>query len=272
MRTLRLTTVPAVPAPGAVPAPVFYTLSGGLSRLVDSLARALDTRGVDVRVQTSVDGMVRADRWTLHTTRGTVEADAVIIATPAPAAAALLAPVDPTVATLVGAIDYSDVTLVTLRMPAGGVGRPLEGTGFLVPATAGCLITACTWLSSKWPDLHRPGDILLRASMGRFGDDRPAGMSDDELVGHVLDDLAPMLDLRAAPEEVVVTRWPGAFPQYALGHTARVASIEEAVARLPGVALAGAAYGGVGIPACIASGRQAARAVLDQHTARTATS
>jgi oxygen-dependent protoporphyrinogen oxidase len=284
MRTLRPTTTSAVPAAtGAGDAPVFYTVRGGLSRLVDSLAEALGTRGVDVRVQSAVDRIVPrpldatssapdARGWTLHTARGTVEADAVVIATPAASAAALLAPVAPAVATLVGAIDYSDVTLVTLQMPAGGVGRPLEGTGFLVPATAGCLITACTWLSSKWPDLQCSGDILLRASMGRFGDDRPAGMSDDEIVGRVLDDLRPMLGLRAAPLEVVVTRWAGAFPQYALGHTERVASIEDAVARLPGVALAGAAYHGVGIPACIASGRKAAQALLGhQVAARTPT-
>jgi oxygen-dependent protoporphyrinogen oxidase len=152
-------------------------------------------------------------------------------------------------------------------MPEDAVGRSLDGTGFLVPAEAGRLVTACTWLSSKWPQLHRPGDILLRASMGRFGDDRPARMSDDELVGRVLDDLGPMLGLRSGPTEAVVTRWPGAFPQYALGHTERVSSIEDAVARLPAVALAGAAYRGVGIPACIASGRTAARAVLGERVA-----
>jgi oxygen-dependent protoporphyrinogen oxidase len=280
MRTLRPTTAVGHGAPGAGEAPVFYTVRGGLSRLVDTVAEALRRRGVDVRLQTSVDRIAprppgdgnETRRWTLHTAGGTVEADAVVIATPATTAAALLAPVDDAVATLVGAIDYSDVTLVTLQMPAGAVTRPLEGTGFLVPADAGCLITACTWLSSKWPDLARPGDVLLRASMGRFGDNRAASMSDDEIVGHVLDDLRPMLGLRGAPLEVVVTRWSGAFPQYALGHTERVASIEDAVARLPGVALAGAAYHGVGIPACIASGRNAAQAVLGQHmAARTAT-
>jgi len=186
----------------------------------------------------------------------------VVIATPAPAAAALLDPVDHALSMLVGAIDYADVTLVTLQMPAAAVGHTLDGTGFLVPAEARRLITACTWLSSKWPELHRPGDVLLRASTGRFGDDRPAQMSDDELVRRVLDDLGPMLGLRSGPTEAVVTRWSGAFPQYALGHIQRVSSIEDAMANLPGVALAGAAFHGVGIPACIASGRNAARQVL----------
>ncbi len=255
--------------------PVFHTVRGGLSRLVDTLAQALTSRRVEVRLDTRVDRVALhttgagdtvapqgARRWSLHSTGGTVEADAVVIATPAPAAAALLAPVDLALSEMLGAIDYADVTLVTLQMPAEGVGRILDGTGFLVPAEARRLITACTWLSSKWPELRRPGDVLLRASTGRFGDDRPAQMSDDELVGRVLDDLGPMLALRSGPTEAVVTRWSDAFPQYALGHSKRVSSIEDAAARLPGVALAGAALHGVGIPACIASGRDAARRVL----------
>jgi oxygen-dependent protoporphyrinogen oxidase len=98
--------------------------------------------------------------------------------------------------------------------------------------------------------------------MGRFGDDRPGHMSDDEIVRRVLDDLGPMMRLRSQPTDAVVTRWPAAFPQYAPGHLERVSSIERAVAQLPGLALAGAAYRGVGIPACIASGRRAARAAL----------
>jgi protoporphyrinogen/coproporphyrinogen III oxidase len=269
----------SVTGPGSGPdgdPPVFNTVRGGLSRLVDRLAGALGARGVDVRLETGVDRLERAvsargssfpshdpTRWALHTARGTVEADAVVIATPATTAAALLEPVDRVVAAMLGEITYADVTLVTLRIPADGVRHSLEGTGFLVPASTGLLVTACTWLTSKWPELQRPGDVLLRASTGRFGDDRPAHMSDDELVGRVLDELGPMLGLEARPTEVVVTRWREAFPQYAVGHLERVSAIEEASARLPGLALAGAAYRGVGIPACIASGRRAAEVVLD---------
>ena len=272
MRALRPVASPVTPTtssgagPGDGP-PVFHSVRGGLARLVDALEAALRQRGVDVRLRsTRRPGLERAHgaatSWALHTPQGTVEADGVVIATPAPTAAALLEPVDPATAAVLGTIDYADVTLVTLRLPDHGVGRALDGTGFLVPASAGCLITACTWLTSKWPELHRPGDVLLRASTGRFGDDRAKGLSDDELVRQVLDDLGPMLGLRAAPTEAVVTRWPEAFPQYDVGHIDRVSSIEDAVARVPGLALAGAAYHGVGIPACIASGRHAAAAVL----------
>ncbi|HVA02451.1 MAG TPA: protoporphyrinogen oxidase [Acidimicrobiales bacterium] len=278
MRALRPASPPATAGGAGAEAPVFFTVRGGLSRLVDSLAAALGTRGVELLVQSPVDRLelrtpddrhsMQGDRdatpWVLHHARGTVEADAVVLATPAGPTAALVASVDPVVAEMLRAIDYADVTLVTLQMPERAVSRPLDGTGFLVPASTGCLITACTWLTSKWPDLRRPDDILVRASMGRFGDDPAKDMSDDEIVRHVLADLALMMGLRSEPTEVVVTRWPEAFPQYAPGHLERLSSLEHAVALFPALALAGAAYGGVGIPACIASGRQAAHTVLER--------
>ena len=119
------------------------------------------------------------------------------------------------------------------------------------------------WLSSKWPELRRPGEVLLRASAGRVGDDRPGRLTDDELVTAVRSELGGVLGLRGEPTASVVTRWCGAFPQYAVGHLDRVAAIEEGARRLPGLALGGAALHGVGIPACIGSGRRAAHEVLE---------
>jgi len=292
MRALRAGAESATPAAtgrdtAATDPPVFHTVRGGLSRLVDALADRLRGRGVDVHLHTPVehlerrrpddgeeaDGVRDGPGWTLRTTRGTWEADAVVIATPATAAAVLLESVDRSISTQLGAIDYAPVTLVTMQIPAEAVARPLEGTGFLVPGATGCLITACTWLTSKWPFLARPGDVLLRVSMGRFGDDRAQRISDEEIVAQVVDELGPMLGLSARPTEAMVTRWHEAFPQYPVGHLHRVAAIEHAVARWPGLALAGAAYRGVGIPACIASGQRAADAVLGRpavagHTTR----
>ena len=264
-------------SPGDGPPPVFLTVSGGMSRLVQRLAEALRGRGVDVRTEWRVErlelhrrgvdappGMPgpSAATWTVHGALGTVEADAVVIAAPAEVAAGLLETVEPTCARLLAGIDTADVALVTLRFGDRGVAHALAGTGFLVPRVEGGLVTACTWLTSKWPHLRRPGDVVLRASAGRWGDDRPAGMSDDELVARVLDELGPVVDIREPPIESVVTRWPGAFPQYAPGHLERIAAIEAGVASLPGLALAGAALHGVGIPACIGSGRRAAGAIL----------
>ena len=122
-------------------------------------------------------------------------------------------------------------------------------------------MTACTYLSEKWPTTKRAGEHLLRTSMGRYGDDRWQEWSDDEMIERSWSELADLIGISAGPLEARVTRWPMAFPQYHVHHLTRTAGIEAAAARLGGLAVAGAAYRGVGIPACIASGRAAARAV-----------
>jgi oxygen-dependent protoporphyrinogen oxidase len=124
------------------------------------------------------------------------------------------------------------------------------------------LTTGCTYLGRKWPHLARPGDELVRVSVGRFGDSRHRDVGDDELTASAFGELARLLDIRGGPLESLVTRWDGGFPQYRVGHAARVGRIDRAVAALGGVAVAGAAYAGVGIPACIGSGRAAARRAL----------
>jgi protoporphyrinogen/coproporphyrinogen III oxidase len=271
MRALR----PAARTQSAIGEPVFLTVRGGVARLADALVAALRNHGVELRTNASVEGLVpppvsqARSRWTVRTTRDELPADGVVIATPATGAARLLAPVDRTSSALLSDIEYADVTLVTMRWRDEDIARPLDGTGFLVPASTEKLITACTWLSAKWPELHRPGDVLVRVSAGRAGDDRAARLSDDELTRRVLDDLGPMMGLRGMPVDVVVTRWPEAFPQYDVGHLTRVRDIERAVGRLRSVAVAGAALSGVGIPACIASGRRAAATLLDQMSAGT---
>ncbi len=123
-------------------------------------------------------------------------------------------------------------------------------------------MTACTYLTTKWPHLSRPGEVLLRASVGRFGDDRPVGLAEDELVARVAGELGVLLGVEGEATASMVTRWPDALPQYRVHHLLRVTGIEAAVRRLGGLAVAGAAYRGVGIPACVASGRAAAREVL----------
>jgi oxygen-dependent protoporphyrinogen oxidase len=278
MRGLR-TGAPGTGGPGAATEqqPVFLTLPGGMSQLVARLAEALRGRGVEIRTGRRVARLERRSggegserpAWVVHGADEVVHADALIVATPVHVAAQLLGALDRDLGATLEGIDDADVTLVTVRVPEGSVRTTLDGTGFLVPRVGGGLVTACTWLTSKWPHLRRPGDVLLRASAGRFGDDRPAQLSDDDLVRRVLVELDPILGLDAPPLETVVTRWPGAFPQYATGHLERVAGIEAAVGRHPGLAMAGAALRGVGIPACIDSGRRAAAAVLEHVAAST---
>jgi len=261
MRALRA----EVPAPDPDGPPLFWSLDGGMALLVQALAARLGERGVNIRLSTPVDGLERRDdAWAVWSGGQAREADAVVLTAPAPATAALLRPHDDEAAALLQAIEYASVVLVTLRAGVDDVPSPLYGTGFLVPRRSPhrgrepWAVTACTFLDRKWPHLARDGEVLLRASLGRMDDARPDGWSDAEAVDAAWEELGVLLGVTARPLEAVVVRCPRALPQYRVHHLLRTAGIESAVARLGGVAVAGAAYHGVGIPACIASGRAAA--------------
>lgn len=265
MKALRA-TLPG-PTAGASDGPVFLSPRGGMGRLVETLTGALAERGVDLHRQTAVLGLARDDgRWTIGTEGAEFGTDGVVVALPTPAAAGLLEGHVPSLGSSLRSISYSSVALLTFRFERKAVRRALDGSGFLVPRGAGGdddpLLTACTWLSAKWPELDRGDDVLLRVSVGRAGDSRHEDLDDDELIGRCLAELGPMMGGLGSPTDSLVTRWPLAFPQYAVGHLALVRAIEADAATLPGLALAGAALHGVGIPACIGSGRRAARTVL----------
>jgi oxygen-dependent protoporphyrinogen oxidase len=268
------------PAPAAAredgPAPpLFWALEGGMRSLVECLESELIARGVEIRTGVGADRLARvgnAPAWTVETRFGPVATDGLVLAVPAGVAGDLLAPHDADLATLERTIEYGPVSVITLSYPAEDSSLP-NGTGFLVPprspsplaASGGddLLLTACTFLGAKWPHLARPDDVLLRASVGRFGDRRAEQMDDDELANRVVAELAAVLGMTATPTQTLVWRWHQAFPQYRVGHLLRVSGIEAALKRLPALAVAGAAYRGVGVPACIASGREAARSVRD---------
>ena len=192
---------------------------------------------------------------------GPLVVDGVVLAVPSTEAAVLLAPHAPMAAGILSTIEYASVAVITLTVAQGSIRAPLRGTGFLVPRTTtidgrAALITGCTYLDRKWPHLARPDDVLVRASVGRFGDDRHLGLDDDQLRASAFGELAQLLDIGGSPLDAVVTRWDRAFPQYRVGHLIKVAKIEEEVAGLGGLAVAGSALRGVGIPACIGSGRE----------------
>ncbi len=282
------------------PAPAFYALRGGMASLVTELAHKLAARGVTLRTQTAAVRLERAGAggstwivWTAPTAgsadghQAALAADGIVIATAAPAAATLLEDHDPQVATVLRGVEHASVAVVTLQYPKdASFANPQYGTGILLPrgtrlnvggprsaaSAPEALVTACTYLSRKWPHLApsaAPGSssssegILIRASVGRLGDERFAALGDDALVAQVTEEVGTILGTSDRPLEAMVTRWPDAFPQYRVHHLLRVAAIEAATRRLPALALAGRTYRGVGIPACIASGRDAARAVLD---------
>lgn len=256
------------PTQGSQPdAPVFATLRGGLARLPEELGRRLAERGVRVRLGTMVRGL-RQDgtRWTL-TAGPTIAAvsrsyDAVVLATPAAPATRLITPVSAETGARLKRIEYASMAIVTVALD-GPPPAWMDGSGFLVPPNQPFTIKAATFSSVKWPWLadERPGRTFLRISIGRHREEPTLQQPDAELARVALSELATVVGHRVAdPVAVHVQRWGGGLPQYAPGHRDLV---EQARSHLPGgVALAGAAYDGVGIPACIASGRRAAQAVL----------
>lgn len=189
--------------------------------------------------------------------------DAAVVATPASQAARLLG--GPAGEGLAG-VESASVAVVTMAFD-GGVVPPPGVNGFLVPRGQGRLMTACSFGSRKWPHWAAPGIEVVRLSAGRAGDDPATGhqaLDDDVLTGRLAEELAAALgaDL-PSPVAVRVSRWPDSFPQYPPGHLRRIEAVEDALAKsAPAVVLAGSAYRGAGIPACIASGRRAARLAL----------
>lgn len=237
-------------APGN-PGPVFHGLLGGTGRLVEALADQLEDRGVELRTGRRLEDLAATGD------------DRVVITTPAPAAADLVRHRSPRAASELEGIEHSSVTLVTLVFDRDDVPGPLDASGVLVPPAEGRFMTAVSWGSSKWAHWDDGRHVVLRASAGRVGDDRASHLSDDDVVARLRADLAELMGIAAEPVGVRVSRWPLGFAQYTVGHLERVGRIETALSQdLPRVAVAGAAYRGLGIPACIRQGRETARRML----------
>ena len=243
--------------------PVFAAVRGGLQRLVDATfarSRACVITGRLVRrlERTSEAGWRVVHGATVD--ERALDADAVVIAVPAHPAARLLADCAPAAALELAAIDYASVAIVTLAYPAAAM-PSLAGSGYLVPALRGRPVKAVTFTSSKWP--HLGGEVgVVRASIGRYGDVEELQRDDDDLVLAVRRELADTLGIRREPVTSRVSRWGGGLPQYTVGHLDRVQRIRDSVAGVHGLAVCGAAYDGIGVPACIASARRAVDTLL----------
>ncbi len=193
-----------------------------------------------------------------------LEADAVVLAVPAPVAARLLEGESPAAAAELGAVEYANMALVTMAFRRRDLLGMPGGSGFLVPPVDGRTIKAATFSSRKWGwiDAAGPDTFVLRTSIGRHGDEADLAWDDTDLVRLSREDLTKAAGITAAPVAARVTRWDGGLPQYPVGHVERVARIREHAAKLPGLAVCGALYDGVGIPACIAAARKAADEAL----------
>ena len=232
----------------------------------------MDTAITDVRYNPKV-----APCWSVNSLETTTRADAVIVALPAARAAALLRDLDQELSALLSTIETASVAIITMEVSEGTLAFPETGTGVLVPpetplpngdfAGERFLMTALTFLDRKWPHLKKPGTFLFRVHMGRSDDERTLTMSDEELVARACEELRLLTGTPPDLLNVSVTRWPASLPQYQVNHLMRVAAIEQGAQRSPGLFVAGNSYTGIGVPACIASGRTAgsnARHLLTQ--------
>jgi protoporphyrinogen/coproporphyrinogen III oxidase len=282
-RSLLAPPAPGSAGPAGAPASgtrsggsVFTTLGGGLGMLPAYLAKA---SGAEVRTTAMARELAPAGSgWRITVGSAAapehVDADAVILAIPARPAGRLLAGVPGVSAavTAFGEISYASMAIVTLAYPRSafpGSGLAALGwSGYLVPAVDGRAVKAVTFSTVKWPHLASataPGAEpmeIVRCSVGRIGEEALLQRADDELAALAAAELAEATGVRGAPAASRVTRWGGAPPQYTVGHLDRIATIRAAMAAQPGLAVCGAAYDGVGIPACVATARAAVSQVM----------
>lgn len=244
-------------------AAIFTALRGGMQQLVDALVAHLDP--ACLRTATPVSAIARSGgRWRVEACGAAESYDAVIMAAPAWAAAALLAAVDEPLGEELAGIPYSSSITVNLVYDEAKMGALPEGFGFLVPVSEGRSMLACTFVHRKFLGRTPPGKAVLRAFLGGARREAQLAESDETLVATVRRELseilgAKTLGLSIEPEHTQVTRWRRAMAQYSVGHQERMQRVAGRLAGLPGLRLVGNAYDGIGIPDCIRLGRLAAR-------------
>ncbi len=267
--------LPPASAPDDVRPPVFGTLRGGLGDLVDALVRAT---GADTRLGLPVRGLARTSQgWRLELGSAArpvqLAADAVLLAVPGPALRRLLADPLPAAAAAAGRVEVASCAVVGLALPVAAVDALPQASGVLVASGEAVSVKAFTFSGRKWAHGRSDSVLLVRGSLGRYGEAPVLQRDDAELVDVVRTDLAALTGVTAQPVDTVVARWGGGLPQYAPGHVDAVDALERAVAGQPGLAVAGAVLHGVGVPACIGTADAAARRLVGylQTTGRLAT-
>jgi oxygen-dependent protoporphyrinogen oxidase len=255
------------PVPAGKARGQFLTFKTGLqtltARIEDQLKSCVIMKGCPVRAIRKQNGHYHLD---LDDGRS-LDAHSIILAVPGSAAADLF-PAARSALSPVLQTPPTSVANVVMAFPQGITGMSLNGTGFVVPRGSGHAITACTWSHLKWPHAAPRGAALLRCYVGGQNDAQLVDESDATIVEAALADLRKIVALRETPSFYQVTRWKHAMPQYSVGHLDRLQKTRKAMAtEVPGVYLAGASYGGVGLPDCIREGEQAAQDLAD-HLAR----
>jgi protoporphyrinogen/coproporphyrinogen III oxidase len=243
---------------------IFLTPQNGLGEMVEALVEHLEKGSVELRLHTPVR-QVRptSDGYTVLLSNGeSIPADGVILATPSFTSAQLIDSFAPELADELEPIEYVSTATVTLAYRGSDLSRPLDGYGYVIPRREGRVALACTWTSTKFPHRSPDGYALLRVFIGRAGQESEISWDESSLLESARQELRMTLGITASPLHERIYRWDKAMPQYALGHPQRLERIEQGVSAYPGLALAGNAYQGIGIPDCIHSGERAAERVL----------
>ena len=238
------------------PQGAFVSLPGGIGELVDALSSALHAGSVALSARATQ--LRRAGTFAVETATTVEEARAVILAVPAYAAAALLRGIDPVLAGICDGIPYASTATVAFGYRRDQIGHPLKGSGFVVPRVERSPLLAATWVTSKWPDRAPGGSALLRAFLGGGRDPHRLDGSDEELAAAAREALEDILDIAGAPLFTHLFRWARQSPQYEVGHLQRVSAIEQRLSAIPGLFVTGSGFRAIGIPDCIADGRETA--------------
>jgi oxygen-dependent protoporphyrinogen oxidase len=253
------------PPPGSQPRGLtpFVSFRTGMAELVEALEHRLRSLGAEVRLgQTAVTIRAVGGGYEVVPAGGpSIPAAAVVVATPAPVTARLVQDLGPAAATL-DEIPHASTATVSLAYRRDDVGTPPAGYGFVVPRAEGRHLLAGTWATGKWPGRAPGGVVLVRGYVGGVGREAVLDADDDGLVHLVRAELGALAGISGTPVHREVHRYPAGMPQYTVGHLHRVERIRAALAACPGVVVTGAAYGGVGIPDCIADAQATARQVL----------
>ena len=250
----------------------FLTPTTGLVEIVEALVESLRLKGASLRLNTRVTSITRnLERGTLREPQGnawhvtldteTLDADGVILATPAYTSGTLLASCDPEFGSTLQSIPYASTATVSLAYRLGDVPRELDGYGYVIPRREGRKALACTWTSTKFPHRAPEGYALIRVFVGRAGQD--ILWDEGELLDVAKEELKLTLGITAEPLISRVFMWEKAMPQYNLGHPEILKRIDAALEKYPGLALAGNGYRGIGIPDCIHSGEVAIQKILE---------
>lgn len=239
--------------------PLFGSVWNGLSRLVDALVEAVGEPNVHPDAPVAAIRRGPGGRFVVDAPGEAIDADAVVVATPAFETARLVEHLAADAAEVLYGIRYVSTAVVTLVYPPGTGDVLPDGSGFLAPGMP--TITACTWVSRKWPHGSHRERAVIRAFVGRLGAEEVVDLGDAELVRAVRADVEAATPMPVDPQATRVVRWHRAMPQYEVGHLARVARAEAAIAAVPGLFVTGAAYRGMGIADCVRAAGETAAAV-----------